>query len=312
VRIHAVDRITAVTVPSLVGAVMRFMSIRPFARRIEILDFGFFLRSRFNQATVLWPEQAVPLVGYMAWPNDSEVRAASVAIIRGWFEGSRAVPRRLRQIQTDWARVADIFNLHLDLTEGGHQQPRGGPSIGKAIAVAAGSIRTRGAHAANLWRAWKEYKDVAHLVAAAAIITAEVRRAKIRPLSGFGLGTDHVPPFTIAMLMPDFVLSLALSFQEYGLNSTPQSREEPMLDPETLWRIAPETNVVAVPPPVRKLNAEAIALLQARRAGNRGKAKRSKSPPVTTGTGISAPAAASGAAAAEHGVPDHRGRSRRQ
>jgi hypothetical protein len=124
---------------------MRFMSIPPFARKIEILEFGFFLRSRLNQATVLWPEQAIPLVGYMAWLNDSEVRAASVAIIRGWFEGSRAVPRRLRQIQIDWARVADIFNLHFDLTEGGHQQPRGGPSIGKAIAVAAGSIRTRGA-----------------------------------------------------------------------------------------------------------------------------------------------------------------------
>jgi hypothetical protein len=221
----------------------------------------------------------------MGWPNDPDGRAASVAIVRGWLDGSRTVPRRLRQIQTDWARVADIFNLHLDLTEGSHQERRGGPSVGKAIAVAAGSIRARGAHAANLWRAWKQYKDVAHLVAAATIISAEVRRrAKTRPFGEFGLGADRLPPFTIAMLMPDFVLSLGLSFQEYGLNSTPQSREEPMLDPETLWRIAPTINVVAIPPPVRKVSGEAIAILNARRAGNRGKAKPSKTIPATTVT----------------------------
>jgi hypothetical protein len=40
----------------------------------------------------------------------------------------------------DWARVADIFNLHLDLTDGGHQKRRGGPSIGKAITIAAPSM----------------------------------------------------------------------------------------------------------------------------------------------------------------------------
>jgi hypothetical protein len=76
------------------------------------------------------------------------------------------------------------------------------------------------------------------------------------------------------MMMPDFVLSLALSLQEHGLNSTPQSREEPILDPETLWCIPPDMNVVPVPPPVRKVSAQAIAILNARRAGNRGKAER--------------------------------------
>jgi hypothetical protein len=202
-------------------------------------------------------------------------------MVRGWFEESRAVPSRLRQIQTDWVRVCDIFSLHLDLTEGGHQRGRGGPSVGKAIGVAAGSIQARGAHAANLWRAWKEYKDVAHVVTAAAIICAEARQlVKVKPFGDFGLDADRLGPFTIAMMMPDFVLSLALSFQEYGLNSTPQSRVRPMLDPETLWRIAPEMNVVAVPPPVHKVTKEAIAILNSRRAGNRGKAKPSKTTPV--------------------------------
>ena len=146
------------------------------------------IRSRLSQAIVLWPEQAIALVGYMGWPNDPEGRAASSALVRAWAQGSRAIPPRLRQIQTDWARVADIFNIHLDLTEGGDQKRRGGPSIGKAIAVAAGSIQAWGAHPANLWRAWKEYKDVAHLVTAATIISAEVRqRAKVNPFGEFGL-----------------------------------------------------------------------------------------------------------------------------
>ncbi len=89
-------------IPSLVGQVMRFMSIPPFARKIEIPVFDFFVRSRLNQETVIWPEQAIPLVGYMGWPNDPESRAASVAIVRRWREGSRFIPSRLRQIQTDW------------------------------------------------------------------------------------------------------------------------------------------------------------------------------------------------------------------
>jgi hypothetical protein len=72
-------------------------------------------------------------------------------------------------------------------------------------------------------------------------------------------------------MLPDFVLALAVSLQEYGLNSIPHSRNEPMLDPETLWHIAAGLNVVAVPPPVRKVGGEAIAILNARRAGNRGK-----------------------------------------
>ena len=64
---------------------VRFMSIPPFGRPIEIPDFDFFVRSRFvrsrlNQAIVVWPEQAIALVGYMAWPNDPEAREASKSV----------------------------------------------------------------------------------------------------------------------------------------------------------------------------------------------------------------------------------------
>jgi hypothetical protein len=77
---------------------MRFMSIPPLERQIEILDFDFFIRSRLNQAIVIWPEQAIALVGYMGWPNDPEARVKSVAVVRGWFAGSRTIPRRLTNL----------------------------------------------------------------------------------------------------------------------------------------------------------------------------------------------------------------------
>jgi hypothetical protein len=40
-----------------------------------------------------------------------------------------------------------------------------------------------------------------------------------------------------------------------------------MLDPETLWPIKTDANVVPVPLPVRKINSKGTAVLNARRAG---------------------------------------------
>jgi hypothetical protein len=171
---------------------VRLISIPRFKRQIEILDFDFFVRTRLNQAIVIWPEQAIPLAGYMAWPNDPEARGALTSSLRAWPEGSQVVPPRLRQIQSDWVRVADIFSLHYDLTAGGHQQRRGGASVGKAVALAAASIRRRGARATNLWQAWKAYGDVAHLVTAATIISADAlegRRSSRSERLGFPLAS---------------------------------------------------------------------------------------------------------------------------
>jgi hypothetical protein len=43
-----------------------------------------------------------------------------------------------------------------------------------------------------------------------------------------------------------------------------------MRDPKRLWRIRPDINVVPVPPHIRKINSKGTAVLNARRAGNRG------------------------------------------
>jgi hypothetical protein len=255
---------------------MRFMDIPRFELKIEIADFDFFVRSRLSQSTVLKPEQALPLVGYMGWPNDTNARAASVRTLRGWFEGSKSIPARLRQIQTDWLRVADIFHLHCDLSAGGHQTRRGGASIGKAIELFAAQSKVIGSGKANLWNTWKTYKDVAHLVTAATIISDDAHaRERTKPFGEFGPSPEQLQPLPIAMLLPDFVLAVGLFLQNYGLANVPQGREEPMLDPETLWRIRPDINVVPIAPPVRKIGRHGIDVLNARRAGNRGKSKRS-------------------------------------
>jgi hypothetical protein len=255
---RAVARIGKSATIKISGGAMRFMNIPRFERKIEIPNFEFFERSRLNQAIVLWPEQAIPLVGYMGWPNNPEGREASMAIVRGWPEASQDIPPRLRQIQTDWARVADIFNLHYDLTVGDLQRRRGGSSIGKSIELTAAQSKAKGTSKANLWQSWRTYKDVAHLVAAATIISADAReRAKIKSFGAFGVASQQLQPFRIAMLLPDFVLSVALFLQNYGLANVPHGREEPMLDPETLWRIRPDMGVVAVPPPARKSTEKA-------------------------------------------------------
>jgi hypothetical protein len=262
---------------------MRYLAITPFEQAIEIPDFEHLIRTRLSQAIVIWPEQALSLIGYMGWPNDPQARAEAIAIVRGRPMGSKCMPRRLRQIEFDWTRIADIFSLHYDLEVGDHQRRRGGPSIGKAIELFAAQARSRGTGKANVWKAWAEYKDVAHLVTAATIICCEAHEsAKVKPFGEFGLPRSQLRPFNIAMLLPDFVLSLALFWRNYGLEHYSQARDEPMLDPETLWRIPPDMNVSPIKPPVRKIDQRAIAILNARRAGNRGKGKHRETTPISS------------------------------
>jgi hypothetical protein len=258
---------------------MRVMQIPRFPRNIEILDLGNFLRARLSQTVVLWPDQAIPLVGYMGWPNEPAARDSAVEILREWPNGSKVVPRGLGRIQHEWLRVADILSLHYDLVHGEHQKRRGGASIGKAITLAAANIKSRGARNANLWQRWKTYKDVAHLVTAATLICAEAR--KRRRNEPFGLDADQFLPFQMVMLMPDLVLAIALSFEDHGLSNVPYARTEPILDPTTLWRIPSAVNVVPLPPPNRKIRSQDLAVLNARRAGNRGRANAPKTTPVS-------------------------------
>jgi len=77
----------------------------------------------------------------------------------------------------------------------------------------------------------------------------------------------------MAMLMPYFVLAVALEFERYGLSVVPHARTEPALDLETLWRIPSDINVAPFPFLIRTIRAQDLQVLNTRRAGNRGKAK---------------------------------------
>ncbi len=121
---------------------MRIMEIPRFSRAIKVADLDALIKTRLTRKFVIWPKQAVPLVGYMAWPNDARARNNWHEVGQKWFDQSDlSVPPKLKIIQQHWARVADILHLHYDLTKGHHQKRRGGPSIGKAISLIAAICR---------------------------------------------------------------------------------------------------------------------------------------------------------------------------
>ena len=104
--------------------------------KVQIADPGLLIKARLSCDQVVWPEQAVPLVGYMAWPNDPIMRDR-------WLEAHRRddqsaisdLARGLTIVEQHWARAADIVHLHYDLVHGRHQERRGGASVGKAISL---------------------------------------------------------------------------------------------------------------------------------------------------------------------------------
>jgi hypothetical protein len=255
---------------------MRVIEIPPFPRTVEIADLENLLRSRLGNTVVIWPDQAIPLLGYMCHPNDETKRDVLVRTFWGWADASEGVspvaPDKLRRIQADWLKVADIFHVYCDLIEGQHQERRGGPSIGKAITLVEANAKSWGTAAANLWKLWGTYKDVAHLVTAAALICAEARNIfRDRPPGSSGLSATQIIPFQMAWLMPDLVLAVAMQFEPSGLRIASPARTEPALDPETLWRVPAEINVAPFPLLIRKLRPRDIVVLNDRRAGNRGR-----------------------------------------
>jgi hypothetical protein len=264
---------------------MRVMEIPPFPRQIEIPDLHHFIASRLSSEVVMWPQQAISLLGYMCYPNDREARDALVAELHSWAGKSKAnpppSPDGLPRIQHNWHRAADVFHVYCDLVAGQHQARRRGPSIGKAITLVEAKTKSRGTQASTLWENWSTYKDVAHLVTAAALITVEARRMRRQQSFGpGGLSVNQFVPFQMTMLMPDLVLAVGVEFERVGLGVAPYARTQPALDAEGLWRIPPAINVVPFPLPVRKIRPQDLVVLNKRRAGNRGKPKARKTAPI--------------------------------
>ena len=234
-------------------AKMRTMEIGRFpGKRIHITDFESFIKPRLLNEGVIWPDQALSLVAYMAWPNDANARNRWLNAHRPHVDraGLDVLARNLKIIQQHWTRVADIVHLHYDLTKGQHQQRRGGASVGKAISLIAAKAKSKGTGTAKLWENWTTYKDVAHLVTAAVLVSAEAQtRHREAP---YGLKLHQLQPYRMAMLLPELVISIAMSIENYGLQCV-AGRTEPLFDPESLWRIPTDINLTPLDPPTRKI-----------------------------------------------------------
>jgi hypothetical protein len=255
------------------------MEISPLPHRASLVDLENLYRTRLKLKSDARSGLTIPLLSYMAWPNEPDRRRDGLVGLRGWIDGEGQSPD-LKLVHKHWSHVADIVNVHYALTDGEHQKSRGGASVGKAIFLASKLIKNRGAKQASLWENWHTYKDVAHLIAAVIAVCFDMQtRNRQKPL---GLrGFQELLPARVVCLVPDLVLGVALTYEKYGLDSIAKGGTEPMLDPETVWRIPENINVESVDPPIRKILTDEIAVLNARRAGNRGVAHGSETTPVS-------------------------------
>lgn len=225
-------------------------------------------RTRLIQRPDTHASLSMPLLSYMLWPNDAVARDSGRESLSRWFSGYDE-PLNFNLICEHWAHVADIVNLHYAIARGEHQRSRGGASVGKAIYLASRLIKNRGAKEASLWRHWERFKDVAHLAAAAVFVCLDIRtRHRQQP---FGIGLQDLHPVRVVSLWPDLVIGLALTYENYGLNSRAEGGAESMLDPQTTWRIPPDINIDPVPALARVILPKEKVILNGRRAGNRGR-----------------------------------------
>jgi hypothetical protein len=260
--------------------IMRTMSIPAFPDRIEIADIAAFTNARLA-AEFKSSEQGSVLAGYMFYPASEASRASFWGALRSIPEPLRLNLKGMNRTQYRWLRVTDVFHIYYDMAVGGHQVRRGGATISKAVHLAAKNTRTLGTSEATFWSTWKAFNDVAHLVSAAVLIWDNARRVAANDYLGAfrthddaeSITLDQLSPYHITLLMPDFVLAVARSFQDFALTRV-TSGPDAGLDLDTLWRIPEDINVVAVPPPTRTIRPEDKRVLNARRAGNRGKRNR--------------------------------------
>jgi hypothetical protein len=214
---------------------MRVIEIPPFRYRVEISD-GLALenlyKTRLGQKVELRAAQAISLLGYMGWPNDTVAREDGMQMLKAWLEGGEdSVWSSLTLMHQHWAGVADTVQLHYAIDHGGHQKARGGTSRGKAVFLASEVIESKGASTSNLWQNWSTYKDVGHLIAAAMQVCADIQERNYRkPL---GITLQSLLPVRVVCLVPELIVGVARAYQEYGLNSV-----NTMFDAETVWRIS--------------------------------------------------------------------------
>ena len=159
------------------------------------------------------PNIAAILSGHMAWPNDQARRDQWMATLKArsiqnpgellenlTTPALKHVSHEFSLQHAQWPHVADVLQMVVDMsydTRPGDAL-RGGPSISKAVDLLENEkdVPTH----APLRSAWGKFRDVAHLITAAAFL-AEKGQATGKPHAG--------TIFNAVWLAPDATLSLA-------------------------------------------------------------------------------------------------------
>lgn len=233
-----------------------------------------------------FPEASQLLVAYMAWPNDEEERnrwmATAIAFfvagqvpapspgqdLFDLFGGLRTVAdssfspmmEKLVRIQHRWLRVADVMQMIVDIHYDKRGPIRGGASISKALDVLqnynALPVKSR------LARDWSDFRDVAHLIAAAGKIAAAGQQRTEQ--------AEADALLTPVFYAPEVVLALGLAYQRFGLSFRSRVGSNPVLPPENLWCLSAEKDAAVLPLPVRQLSdADFDYLTKHRRAASK-------------------------------------------
>lgn len=185
------------------------------------------------------------LLAYMAWPNDDIERDQWIAAVRAAgllahadaagvsdeighvrlkliaIPALEAKAKKLEALQGAWSAVADIFQRLTDMATDVSLVLRKGPSISKAIDLCQAD---KNYGRAQLERFWSQYRDVAHLITAAAFLASREKS-----------GTGSI--ITAAWVSPDAVIGVADGFECFGLANKPHGAADTFLPSETTWRL---------------------------------------------------------------------------
>jgi hypothetical protein len=234
---------------------------------------------------VCWPHVSILMTAYVAWPNDEERRNSFAATCLARidlagaetpslnsqefapFGGVGAIAKAaldqlsddISQVNRKWLMVADIFQLIVDMAYDERAILRRGPSISKAIDLCElekglpGHSQLRGA--------WSQFRDVAHLLTAAAYLAREsVLHAN---------KAEEASILNSIWIAPDVVLTLAYGLQVFGLQQKPIQKEQPILRPDKVWQIpvsqAPKNPFIVF----RSLTDNQLAFLNSRRTAKK-------------------------------------------
>jgi hypothetical protein len=275
---------------------MRYLTLKGLPPKLTATpakEVGGLLRERLQSNIWPLPQASAILHAMMTWPNDEERRdlflsacaakASEADISRLARENTADCSTATRGVSTlvgrpinlggladvaideleaematarvAWKNVADLMQT-LARLNADQQAKRGGASIAKAKDLIDAS--KGGANRQRLESDWSAFRDVAPLATAAATLAA----VAVGQTKDKNLGDPLYPIF----FDPQSVLCMASIFQRFGLSLIPHARREPILSPDTLWRLP--TDVEIVPPPFAwgPLGDSCIEVLTSRKA----------------------------------------------